>query len=255
MARSTSELMPDAESDALLPYVTDLEFEVDRLRRQARFIEHQAWDALKELRSSCQEGTQSENATSALTHIKRTIDSFAKVLEDLHEQPGYHPAHDQVVAIAIRPLIEQVFRWQQRLERAPHAVLRLELEVEHVDWFPARFRHIVDSLIGNALKYTAGDKGESRVTLGLRRSGMGYELRIADNGVGIGPQARIDLLELFYRAAPARAAGLGVGLAVVKLLVEQSGGSLTVESQEGQGTSFLAILPRYDIHDFLNSEL
>jgi signal transduction histidine kinase len=148
-----------------------------------------------------------------------------------------------------------VFRWQQRLEGAPHAALRLELEVEHLDWFPARLRHIVDNLIANALKYATGDKGESRVTVGLRQSAKGYELRVADNGVGISPQARIDMLELFYRAAPARAAGLGVGLAIVKLLVEQSGGSLTVESLEGQGSSFLAILPRYDINDFLNSDL
>ena len=51
--------------------------------------------------------------------------------------------------------------------------------------------------------------------------------------------------------APARAAGLGVFLAVVKLLVEQSGGTLTVESGEGQGTTFMAVLPRYDVDDYL----
>jgi signal transduction histidine kinase len=255
MPHCPTELTPGFEVDALLPYVTDLEFEVDRLRRQSRFIEQQARDALKKVRSSCKEATRPENAATALAQIESTASDFAQVLEDLHEQPGYHPAHDQVVAIAIRPLIEQVFRWQQRLAGAPHAVLRLELEIEHLDWFPARLRHIVDNLIANALKYAAADKGESRITLGLRRSAKGYELRIADNGVGINPQTRIDMLELFYRAAPARAAGLGVGLAVVKLLVEQSGGSLTVESLEGQGTSFLAILPCYDIDDFLNSQL
>jgi signal transduction histidine kinase len=59
------------------------------------------------------------------------------------------------------------------------------------------------------------------------------------------------VLQLFHRAAPARAAGLGVGLAVVKLLVEQSGGTLTVDSGEGQGTTFVAILPRYDMDDYL----
>jgi signal transduction histidine kinase len=255
MTRSPRELTPGAENSALLPYVTDLEFEVDRLRRQVQFVEQRAWAALKELRSSCQDATRSGDAASALVQIERTTIDLAKVLEDLHEQPGYHPAHDQVVAIAVRPLIEQVFRWQQHLEDASQAVLHLELEVEYVNWFPARLRHIVDSLIANALKYAAGSKGESRVTLGLRRSAKGYELRISDNGAGISPEARIDMLDLFYRAAPARAAGLGVGLAVVKLLVEQSGGSLTVESVEGQGTSFLAILPQYDINDFLNPEL
>ena len=59
------------------------------------------------------------------------------------------------------------------------------------------------------------------------------------------------MFELFYRAAPARAAGLGVGLAVVKLLVEQSGGTLAVDASEGQGTSFVVVLPRYDVDDFL----
>ena len=59
------------------------------------------------------------------------------------------------------------------------------------------------------------------------------------------------MFELFYRAAPTRAAGLGVGLAVVKLLVQQSGGTLTVDSGEGQGTTFLAVLPHYDVDDFL----
>jgi signal transduction histidine kinase len=51
--------------------------------------------------------------------------------------------------------------------------------------------------------------------------------------------------------SPARASGLGVGLAVVKLLVEQSGGELTVTSGLGQGTSLVATLPRYDVDDFL----
>ncbi|MEX0676943.1 MAG: ATP-binding protein [Pirellulales bacterium] len=243
--------MPGSEIHLLLPYVTDLEFEVDRLRRQGRFIEQRAWDALKQVQKLCGDATQSQDTADALAQIEKTANEFAKVLGDLHEQPGYHPAHDQVIPIAARPLIEQVFRWQQRLSDASQVVLRLELEIEHLDWFPARFRHIVDNLLANALKYRGADKGETRVTLALRRSPNSYELRISDNGVGIQADARIDVLELFYRAAPMRAAGLGVGLAVVKLLVEQSGGTLTVESVEGQGTSFLAVLPRYDIDDFL----
>ena len=44
---------------------------------------------------------------------------------------------------------------------------------------------------------------------------------------------------------------MGVGLAVVKLLIEQSGGSLYVESGEGKGSQFVALLPRFDLGDFL----
>jgi signal transduction histidine kinase len=235
----------------LLAYVADLELEVDRLRRQGQFVQHEAWETVKRIQHLCPDGTQAANTPSALAQVGRAAKHLAEVLRDLQEPPGYHPAHDQVIAIAVRPLIEQVFRWQQRLVGAAHAVLRLELESEHVEWFPARLRHILDNLISNALKYRDPDKDETWVCLGLRVAPGGYEFRISDNGIGLPSGAGTAVFELFYRAAPARAAGLGVGLAVVKLLVEQSGGTLTVDSGEGQGTSFVVVLPRYDIEDYL----
>ncbi len=164
---------------------------------------------------------------------------------------GGSPQHDQVVAIALRPLIEQVFHLQQRLEGAPRAVLRLELETEYVEWFPARLRHILDNLLSNALKYRDPDKAEAWVQVRLRASREGYEVCVRDNGVGLPAQGGAPVFELFYRAAPARAAGLGVGLAVVRLLVEQSGGTLTADSGAGQGTTIVAVLPRYDLDDYL----
>ena len=87
--------------------------------------------------------------------------------------------------------------------------------------------------------------------LGLRASPEGYELRVTDNGIGLGRSERDQVFDLFYRAAPARAAGLGVGLAVVKMLVEQSGGSVAVDAGTSPGTAFVAILPRYAVDDFL----
>jgi signal transduction histidine kinase len=170
----------------------------------------------------------------------------------LQEPPGYHPAHDQVVAIAIRPLAEQVFRWQQRLTGTPDVQLRLNLEADYIEWFPARLRHVLDNLLSNALRYRDPAKKESWVQLRLRSTPEGFELRVSDNGVGLPASERDHLFELLYRAAPVRAAGLGVGLAVAKLLVEQSGGTLTVDSGEGQGTTFTLTLPPYDLNDHLN---
>jgi signal transduction histidine kinase len=244
-------LSPGSENNLLLPYVAELELEVDRLRTHGVFVEQAARDAIKQIRFLCGEHRPIEPRAPAIMAI---VDELANVLRDLHEQPGYHPTHDQVTAIAVRPLIEQIFRWQQRLTGATKAELRLTLQVEHVDWFPARLRHIVDGLISNALRYRDAVKGESRVGVDVRRIGCAYAFRVSDNGVGISTDRRIDMLELFHRAAPARAAGLGVGLAVVKLLIEQSGGTLSVESSEGQGTCVNATLPTFDVDDFLDSE-
>jgi signal transduction histidine kinase len=59
------------------------------------------------------------------------------------------------------------------------------------------------------------------------------------------------LLELFDRARPAHLADPVVELAVVKIIIEQTGGSLTVESMRGQGTSFVAVLPYFEMADYL----
>jgi signal transduction histidine kinase len=235
----------------LLAYIADLELEVDRLRKQSQFIHQKSRETVQRIQQVCRAATPPENLAPPVAEIAQAAQHFAELLQDTYEPPGYHPAHDQVVAIAIRPLIEQVFRWQQRLLGAEQAVLHLELATEYVEWFPARLRHILDNLLSNALRYRDPDKGEARVFLGLTRSTEGFELRISDNGLGMLWDKRAEAFELFYRAAPARAAGLGVGLAVVKLLVEQSGGTLTVDSGAGQGTSFIVLLPRYDVADYL----
>lgn len=235
----------------LLAYVADLELEVDRLRKLGQFVRHEVRGTLKRVEVLCADAARGGNTMPPLLEIDKAVKHLAAVLRDLQEPSGYHPAHDQVVAIAVKPLVEQVFRWQQRLAGAAEVALRLDLGREHVDWFPARLRHILDNLLSNSLKYRDPGKAASWVEVGLRESPTAYEFRVADNGVGLPPGEHEQLFQLFYRAAPARAAGLGVGLAVVKLLVEQSGGTLTVDSGEGQGTTFVAALPRFDLDDYL----
>jgi signal transduction histidine kinase len=116
---------------------------------------------------------------------------------------------------------------------------------------PGRLRHLFDNLLSNALRYRDPDKERSWIEIALRETPQGYEFRVSDNGLGLREGRPAEVTDLFDRAAPARAAGLGVGLAVVKLLVEQSGGSLAVDSGEGQGTTFVLTLPRYEIDDYL----
>jgi signal transduction histidine kinase len=239
---------PSSNDHLLLAYVADLELEVDRLRKQGQFLRHAVDQESTVIRSALADETIPDDPS---TRMSRALDELSAVMKDLDDPPGYHPAHDQVIAIAVRPLIEQVFRWQQRLSGASRAILHLELSTDTVNWFPARFRHVLDNLISNALKYRDPDKGETRVTVSLNHLAESIELRVTDNGLGMPWDKRTAAFELFYRSAPIRNAGLGVGLAVVKLLIEQSGGSLTVESGEGKGSNFVVSLPRYDVGDFL----
>jgi signal transduction histidine kinase len=180
MQLSKEEFNPSSNAHLLLAYVADLELEVDRLRKQEQFLRHEARDMLGRVQSICRSGALPESSTPPWQD--RCHGSLMRC--GTHEPPGY-PAHDQVVAIAVRPLVEQVFRAQQRLLGVPHAQLRMELATEHVDWFPARLRHILDNLLSNALKYSDPAKGEARVFLGLNRLDERLELRVSDNGLGM----------------------------------------------------------------------
>lgn len=241
---------PSSNNDLLLAYVADLELEIDRLRKHLHVLQESGRDAVHRIRELAT-APHSGDPESPLNEIGEVNQEFSESLEDLYESPGYHPAHDQVVAIAIRPLIEQVFRWQQRLLKVPRAQLHCELQSEHLNWFPARLRHILDNLISNALKYRDPEKGESRVNVALSTRSDGYEVRISDNGTGMPWNRRTEAFELFYRSGVARPASLGVGVAVVKQLVEQSGGRLTIDSGAGQGSSFVVHLPHYNANDFI----
>lgn len=236
----------------VMTYAAELELEVDRLRRRDQFLQHEAWDHIKQLLRLCRNAAPSQEPAAALAEAAEACGQFSELLRDVNEPSGYHPAFDQVIAIALRPLAEQVFRWQQRLSGVNNAVLRLDLEPEHIAWFPARMRHILDNLISNSLRYSDPSKGEIRVGLAMRVLPEGYELRFTDNGLGMPSNQTAGMLELFQRAAPTRSAGLGVGLAVVKLIVEQCCGTISVISGEGQGTSITVVLPRYELDDHVD---
>jgi signal transduction histidine kinase len=238
---------PDEER--LLAYVADLELEVDRLRRQGQFIEQKAIQTLTQILRLCTGPTPGDGLPT-LGEVETTARQLFEVVKDMHDSPGYHPAHDQVVAIAVRPLAQQVFRWQQRLTGVRGAELRLELETDHVEWFPARLRHILDNLLAHALQRRDPKAAGQWVSLGLRAIDANYELRVSDNGA-VQPGALAQAIDAFHWSGRHRPGGLGGGVAVVKLLVEQSGGTLAARPRDDRGTDFVLTLPRYDLLDYL----
>ncbi|BDE04855.1 hypothetical protein WPS_01310 [Vulcanimicrobium alpinum] len=107
----------------------------------------------------------------------------------------------------------------------------------------ARLRQVVENLIGNAIKYSPG--GEAVEVVVRARSG-GAEIAVRDRGIGIPEAERGKLFGRFARASNARALGIGgtgFGLYLSKTIVELHGGTITVESGEGQGSTFRVFVP------------
>ena len=96
----------------------------------------------------------------------------------------------------------------------------------------------VFNLVDNAIKY-AGDSSVVRIR--SERRGAAAIVSVADNGAGIEPEATLHLFERFYRVDRGRSrkqGGSGLGLSIVKELVEAMGGTVTVDSTVGKGTTF-----------------
>lgn len=106
---------------------------------------------------------------------------------------------------------------------------------------PGRLRQVVANLLDNAVKYTS-DKGIVAVT--VKQEGREVILTITDNGVGIPPHELPRIFERLYRGDTSRSQrGLGLGLSLVKAVIEAHQGRLTVDSHPGQGSRFTIHLP------------
>jgi len=104
---------------------------------------------------------------------------------------------------------------------------------------------LFDNLITNAIKY---NRPEGRISVTAGCQGEEVEVAVADTGVGIPPQCRERLFDEFFRVrgeGAKKTPGTGLGLAICKRIVTELGGSITVESEAGAGSTFRVRLPAW----------
>lgn len=105
----------------------------------------------------------------------------------------------------------------------------------------------VHNLLDNAVRYSSAG-GSVTVSASLDEDWV--EIAVADTGIGIPADAQERVFERFYRVDPARSratGGTGLGLSIVKHIVVDHGGKVSVESEEGTGSTFTLTIPRADI--------
>ncbi len=107
-------------------------------------------------------------------------------------------------------------------------------------WDPSRLDQVVTNLLSNAAKFGAGKPIEIRID----RLGPAARLAVIDHGIGIDPARRPYVFDRFERAVPSsRYGGLGLGLYIARSIVVAHGGTITVDSELGAGSTFTVTLP------------
>src|SRR5207302_754205 len=123
--------------------------------------------------------------------------------------------------------------------------VEIAAEVRSVVVDRARLKQVLYNYLSNAIKFTPE---QGRLTVRVEPQGSeSFRLAVADTGVGIGPEDQQKLFQEFQQldqTAGKEHQGTGLGLALVKRIVEAQGGSVGLQSEPGRGSTFYADLPR-----------
>jgi CheY-like chemotaxis protein/two-component sensor histidine kinase len=150
--------------------------------------------------------------------------------------------------VALAEVMQQALETSRpHVERAGHALtVSLPAEPVHLNADPIRLAQVFSNLIHNACKYT---EGHGQIWVTAERHGAELVVRVKDTGIGMPPQHLPRVFEMFSQgdSGPERSqGGLGIGLAVVRGLVEMHGGSVAAHSAgSGQGSEFVVRLPAF----------
>jgi CheY-like chemotaxis protein len=180
--------------------------------------------------------------------ISRQVRHMASLLDDLLDVSritrGVLTLKKQVVGL--KGLFDAAVESSRPAIDAKGHTLEIEWPADpvNVEADPVRFTQIVTNLLTNSAKYT--DPG-GRIVVGSRRDGDAMVVYVRDNGIGLAPNSIISVFDMFSQVAPGKGnteGGLGIGLALVKGLVELHGGRVEARSAGlGHGSEFLVYLP------------
>jgi signal transduction histidine kinase len=148
-------------------------------------------------------------------------------------------SHEHPAPVALTPLVRNVI---DLLAPAPHIQIELASELPEVVFDAVKIQQVFQNLLSNAIDFM--DKPAGRVVLACTREGPNWHFTVADNGPGIEPRHFERIFQLFQTLASRdELERTGVGLALVKKIVERAGGSVWVESVPGSGATFHFTIP------------
>ena len=214
-------------------------------------IAHELLNSLSVLRNASRlisaQQTVSGVIDSARLLIERQVRQMSRLIEDLLDgSRAASPESLQRRRIDLRVLVRQVIEGiELDLRRRGHQLtINLPEDPVWLDADPGRLEQVFSNLLMNAAKYSH-DRGD--ITLTVERRLEYASVRISDAGIGITAELLPCVFGLFVQAeptAPYSEAGHGIGLAVVRSLVEMHGGVVTAASDGlGRGSEFTVLLP------------
>jgi PAS domain S-box-containing protein len=183
-----------------------------------------------------------------IQRISNAADKMQRLLNDLLELSRIGRSVNQPESIDVNDMIAEVVELLHGRLQGGAVAIRVSVEenLPHVYGDRARLLEVWQNLIDNAAKFM-GSQPDPQIEIGragTARDGLPIFF-VRDNGMGIDPRFRDRIFGLFNKL-DARSEGTGIGLALIKRIIEFHGGRIWVESELGQGSTFYFTLPLQD---------
>ncbi len=185
-------------------------------------------------------GQLPEKVRGHLEKLRRRLEHLERMTESILEHSRAGSSNEAATRIDTALLVKDLGD-----ELAPPPGFRVvpAFGLPGLETARAPIEQVFRNLIGNAIKHRDRDNG--RVEVSARDLGDQYEFRVEDDGPGIPPAERETIFQMFHRLGPAETIeGSGIGLALVKRIVERHGGLVRVEPREGRGAAFIFTWPK-----------
>ncbi|HZI40529.1 MAG TPA: HAMP domain-containing sensor histidine kinase, partial [Gemmatimonadaceae bacterium] len=193
-------------------------------------------------------GEGHDTERTQLATLKHAADSMNRLIRDLLDVTRLEsgPLPVQRTHVNLMDVVDDVVDMFQIVVRARHLTLQRDgpQELPMVLGDRDRLAQALSNLVANAVKFTP-DGGQVKITIEAHANGVHAYVR--DTGPGI-PQDQVPhLFDRFWQASRNDSRGLGLGLSIVKAIVEAHGGSVHVNSVLNEGSTFCVRLPRADV--------
>jgi signal transduction histidine kinase len=191
-----------------------------------------------------------ERLNSDIQRIAEATDKMQRLLNELLELSRIGRIKNESTIIPFEEMVRDAVGLVEGRLKERSVTLQIEEKLPAVYGDRPRLVEVLQNLLDNAAKFM-GDQPEPRVIIGWVSDAKQHELStffVRDNGIGISPEHFERIFGLFNKLDP-RSDGTGIGLALIKRIIEVHGGRMWLESQAGEGTTFFFTLPTRPLLD------
>lgn len=187
-------------------------------------------------------GTQ---LTPVIERLERGLQKLDGLIENIIQLKRSRLLDESVTCIPLASTVKETVERLRFIDPARQVSFAVDIpEMLTIQTKPARLRMILDNLISNAIKYADTDEETSKVVVDAAITDDGcLELRVSDNGLGLGEGDEASLFQMFKRFHPCRSDGSGLGLYIVKKSAEHLGGTVAYIRLD-KGSRFVIRLPQ-----------